>query len=504
MNREKTLLHMSFMMISTVLIFWTARATIPFWIVLPAVAVIATAPWLRRRRLTWEAIVALALICITATNGQRLSMDYAARYREFFFLLVPMLFYAGVALTATKAPGEPIYLGNIVWLALLITLDVEGAAVSIAILSILVLLALLLAGTNEDRPRFLQRLVPVALLLIVVTLLASSLPVETGPFSASTAHGLRDFLFGRPTTVDYVTQRHTTNWWKPWPAAATNLLGSWLMRTALAEQLKALAVPILVAPFLILLAWVFTGSVLQQGPGKSFRRLLPAVALFVVMKGVFLALVSIHSKELNVLMFGPSSPWIVDGKLFVPRTWQMFLALRSTVNLVPSPAVIALQLVLRNLAILVTLYCGYTCVRQAFSTQWDRLEGIGRRRDRIVIERTIKRIRSLDDDELLRDPRGTVIAIFYMAANTLYPFDLAMVRGETPAELTARVARWYPDMAGQVDILGKLFYAARYSTADISAEQVRLAKATYQRLLEQLKLEAQHPRIKTEGALPIS
>jgi hypothetical protein len=504
MSREKTLLHMSFMMISTVLVFWTARAAIPFWIVLPALAVIAAAPWLRHRRLTWEAIVALGLICIAATNGQRLAMDYAARYREFFFLLVPMLFYTGVARTAAKAPGEPVYLGNIVWLALLITLDVDGAAVSIAILSVLVLLALLLAGTEEDRPRFLQRLMPVALLVIVVTLLASSLPVETGPFSASTAHGLQNFLFGHPTAVDYVTQRHTTNWWKPWPAAATNLLGSWLMRTALAEQLKTLAVPILVAPFLILLAWVFTGAILQQGLGKSFRRLLPAVALFVVMKGVFLALVSIHSKELNVLMFGLSSPWIVDSKLFVPTTWQMFLALRSTVSLVPSPAVIALQLVLRNLAILVALTCGYTCVRQAFSTQWDRLEGIGRRRDRIIIERTIKRIRSLDDDELLRDPRGTVIAIFYMAANALYPLDLAMVRGETPTELTTRVARWYPDMAKQVDILGKLFYMARYSMADVSAEQVRLAKTTYQQLLEELKREAQHPRIKTEGALPIS
>ncbi len=504
MNRGKNLLHMIFMMMSTVLIFWSARATIPFWIVVPAMAVIGTAPWLRRHRLTWEAIIALGLVCIIATNAQRLSMDYAARYREFFFLLVPLLFYAGVTLTAAKSPGEPVYLGNIVWLALLITLDVEGAAVSIAILSILVLLALLLAGSDEDRPRFLQRLVPVALLLIVVTLLASSLPVETGPFSASTARGLQEFLFGHPTAVDYVTQRHPTNWWKPWPAAATNRLGSWLMRTALNEQLKVLAVPMLVTPLIVILAWIFIGAVLQQGPGKSLRKLLPAVILFAVMTGVFLALISIHSKELNVLMFGPSSPWMVDGNLFVPGTWQMFLALRAKVNLLPSPAVIALQLVVRNLAILIILYCGYTCVRQAFSTQWNRLEGIGRRRERIVIERTIKRIRSLNDDELLRDPRGTVIAIFYMAANALYPLDLAMERGETPAELTARVARWYPDMAEQIDILAKLFYAARYSTTDVSAEQVRLAKATYQRLLEQLKIEAQHPRIKTEGALPVS
>jgi hypothetical protein len=91
-----------------------------------------------------------------------------------------------------------------------------------------------------------------------------------------------------------------------------------------------------------------------------------------------------------------------------------------------------------------------------------------------------------------------------MAANALYPLDLAMVRGETPSELTARVARWYPDIAEHVAILGKLFYTARYSTTDVSADQVRLAKATYQQLLEQLKLEAQHPHIKTEGALPAS
>jgi hypothetical protein len=504
MHREKSLLHVSFMMVATLLVFWTARATIPLWIVLPALAVLVAGPWLGRHKLTWEAIIGVALISVLATNGQRLAIDYAARYREFFFLLVPMLFYAGIVLTRLKTPGEPIYLYNIVWLALLVTLDVAGAAVSIAVLSLLVLLALLLAGTDEDRPRFLQRLVPVAVILIAITILATSLPIETGPFSASTAENLQDFLFGHPTAVDFLTGRHTTNWWKPWPAAATSLLGSWLMRTALAEELHILVGSLLVAPLVILLAWIFLGAVLQQGPGKSLRKLVPALLLLLGMSCIFVALISMRSKALNTLMFGPSSPWIIDGKLLVPRTWQMFLALRLKVNLFPSPTVTALQLVLRNLSILTVLYCGVTCVREAFATKWDRLEGIGRRRDRIVIERTIKRIRSMDDEQLLRDPRGTVIAIFYMAANALYPLDLAMVRGETPTELTARVARWYPDLAEKVNILGGLFYVARYSKVDVTPDQVRLAKTTYQELLEVLKTEAQHPRIRTEGALPVS
>jgi hypothetical protein len=504
MNHEKSLLHVSFMMVATLLVFWTARATVPLWIVLPALAVLVSGPWLQRRRLTWEAIIAVALVSVLATNSQRLAIDYAARYRQFFFLLVPMLFYAGIVLTRLKTPGEPVYLGNIVWLALLIMLDVAGAAVSIAVLSLLVVLALLLAGTDEDRPRFLQRLVPVAIVLIAVTLLATSLPVETGPFSASTAQNLQDFLFGRPTAVDFITRRHTTSWWKPWPAAATSLLGSWLMRTALAEELQVLVGSLLTAPLMILLAWIFLGAVLQQGPGKSLRRLVPALLLLLGMSCIFVVLISIHSKALNTLMFGPSSPWIINGKLLVPSTWQMFLALRSKVNLFPSPAVMALRLSLRNLSILTVLYCGVTCVRQAFATQWDRLEGIGRRRDRIIIERTIKRIRSLDDEELLHDPRGTVIAIFYMAANGLYPLDLAMVRGETPTELTARVAQWYPDLAEQVDVLGRLFYIARYSKVDVTPDQVRLAKTAYQKLLEMLKVEARHPRIRTEGALPVS
>ncbi len=504
MNHEKSLLHLSFMTLATLLVFWTARATIPLWVVLPALAVLVAGPWLERRKLTWEAIIAVALISILATNSQRLAIDYAARYREFFFLLVPMLFYAGIVRTRLKTPGEPVYLGNIVWLALLVTLDVAGAAVSIAVLSLLVLLALILAGTEEDRPRFLQRLIPVAVILIVVTLLATSLQVETGPFSASTAQNLQDFLFGRPTAVDFITRRHATNWWKPWPAAATSLLGSWLIRTALAEEFKVLAGSLLAAQLAILLAWIFLGGILQQGPGKSLRRLIPALLLLLGMACIFTALVIMHSKALNTLMFGPSSPWIINGKLLIPRTWQMFLALRLKVGLFPSSTVIVLQLVLRNLSILTVIYCGATCVRQAFATQWDRLEGIGRRRDRIIIERTIKRIRSLDDEELLRDPRGTVIAIFYMAANALYPLDLAMVRGETPTELTARVARWYPDLAEQIDVLGRLFYIARYSTVDVTPDQVRLAKATYQKLLEMLKAEAQHPRIRTEGAMPVS
>ena len=504
MNHEKSPLHVSFMIVATLLVFWTARATIPLWVVLPALAVLVAGPWLQRRRLTWEAIIAVALVSVLATNNQRLAIDYAARYREFFFLLVPMLFYAGIVLTRLKTPGEPVYLGNIVWLALLITLDVAGAPVSIAVLSFLVVLAVMLAGSDEDRPRFLRRLMPVAVILIAVTLLATSLPVETGPFSASTAQGLQDFLFGRPTAVDFITTRHTTNWWKPWPAAATNLLGSWLMRIAFAEELKVLVFSLLLAPLMILLAWIFLGGVLQQGPGRSLRRLVPALLLLLGMDCIFLVLISIHSKTLNTLMFGPSSPWIIEGKLLVPRTWQMFLALKLKVNLFPSSAVIVLRLVLRNLSILAVLYCAVTCVRQAFATRWDRLEGIGRRRDRIIIERTIKRIRGLDDDELLRDPRGTVIAIFYMAANALYPLDLAMVRGETPTELTTRVARWYPDLAEQVDVLGRLFYIARYSTVDMTPDQVRLAKAAYQKLLEMLRVEAQHPRIRTEGALPVS
>ncbi|HWQ22041.1 MAG TPA: DUF4129 domain-containing protein [Clostridia bacterium] len=504
MNHEKALLHLSFMSVATLLVFWTARATIPLWVVLPALAVLAAGPWLQRHKLAWEAIIGVALIGILATNGQRLAMDYAARYREFFFLLVPMLFYAGIVRTRLKVPGEPVYLGNIVWLALLITLDVEGAAISIAVLSFLVLLALLLAGTEDDRPRFLQRLVPVAIILVVVTVLATSLPVETGPFSASTAQGLQDFLFGHSTAVDFVPVRHTTNWWKPWPTTGTSLLGSWLMRVAFAEESHVLSRSLLLAPLAILIAWIFLGRVLQQGPGKSLKRLLPALVVFLCMGGVFVALISIHSKALDTLMFGPLSPWIIDGKLLVPRTWQMFLALRLKVSLFPTSAVILLRLILRNLSILVVLYCGATCIRQAFATRWDRLEGIGRRRDRIIIERTIKRIRSLDDDQLLRDPRGTVIAIFYMAANALYPLDLAMVRGETPTELTTRVARWYPDLAEEVDVLGRLFYVARYSKVEVTPDQVKLAKTTYQTLLEMLKVEARHPRIKTEGALPIS
>lgn len=501
MNREKSVLHILFMMVATLLVFWTARATIPLWIVLPALAVLVAGSWLQRYRLTWEAIIAVALVSIVATNGHRLSIDYAARYREFFFLLVPMLFYAGIVRTRLKVPGEPVYLGNVVWLALLITLDVAGAAVSLAVLSLLVVLALMLAGQAEDRPRFLQRLVPVAIVLITVTVLATSLPVETGPFSASTAQSLQDFLFGRPTAVDFVTQRHTTNWWKPWPTAATSLLGSWLMRIAFAEELRVLVGPLLMAPLMILLAWIFLGAVLQQGPRKSLQKLAPALFLLLGMSCIFAALISMHSKALNTLMLGPSSPWIVNGTLFVPRTWQMFLALRAKVSFFPSSAVIALQLILRNLSILTVLCCIVTCIRQAFATQWDRLESIGRRRDRIVIERTIKRIHSLDDEELLRDPRGTVIAIFYMAANALYPLDLAMVRGETPTELTTRVARWYPDLAEQVDVLGRLFYTARYSKDDVTPDQVRAAKISYQKLLGMLRVEAQHPRIRTEGAM---
>jgi hypothetical protein len=254
----------------------------------------------------------------------------------------------------------------------------------------------------------------------------------------------------------------------------------------------------------VLLAWIFLGGVLQQGPGKALRKLVPALVLLLGAGCIFMALISMRSKALNTLMFGPSSPWIIDGKLLVPRTWQMFLALRLKVSLLPSPAVLTLRLLLHSLSILTVFTCGVICVREAFATKWDRLEGIGRRRDRIVIERTIKRIRSLDDEELLRDPRGTVIAVFYMAANALYPLDLAMVRGETPTELTTRVARWYPDLAQKVSVLGRLFYAARYSKVDVTPDQVKLAKSTYEELLEMLKVEAQHPRIRSEGAIPIS
>jgi hypothetical protein len=91
-----------------------------------------------------------------------------------------------------------------------------------------------------------------------------------------------------------------------------------------------------------------------------------------------------------------------------------------------------------------------------------------------------------------------------MAANALYPLDLAMVRGETPTELTTRVARWYPDLAEKISVLGRLFYVARYSKVDVTPDQVRLAKGTYEKLLEMLKVGAQHPRIRSEGAVPIS
>ncbi|MCE5193326.1 DUF4129 domain-containing protein [bacterium] len=502
MEREKTLLHVSFAVGATLIVFWIGRVTIPAWIVLPALSVVIAAPWLQRHRLTWEAIIGVALLSVFATNSQRLAIDYAARYREFFFLVVPMLFYAGIVFTRVKPPGEPVYLYTVTWLGLLAALDPEGASVTIPALSALILLAVLLSETAEDRPRLLLRLVPVAVILIAVTILSTFLAVETGPLSASTARNLQAFLFGRSTSVDFVLGHHGTNWWRPWPSAGTRLLRSWLVRLSFVEESADLGRSLLIAPFTTVLAWIFVGGVLQQGPGKSFRKLLPSFVLTISMGLVFLSLISLHSKSLSVLMLGPASPWMVNGNLLVPTSWQMFLALRAKVNFFPSSSIIVLQLVVRNLSILAVLFSVITSVRQAFATQWDRLEGIGRRRDRIVIERTIKRIRSLDDDELLRDPRGTIIALFYMAANALYPLDLAMVRGETPTELSARVARWYPDIAEQIDILGKLFYVARYSEAEITTDQVRQARSAYEKLLNLLKAEAQHPRIKTEGALP--
>ena len=157
MGQEKRILHSAFMVVSTLVVFWTARDTIPVWVVLPALAVLLGAPWLQRHKLTWEGIIAVALVSVIATNQARLSIDYAARYREFFFLLVPLCFYAGIVWTSLKPPGEPVYLGNVVWLALLGTLDTTGAGVTIAVLSFLVLVAMILAGTEEDRPRFVQR-----------------------------------------------------------------------------------------------------------------------------------------------------------------------------------------------------------------------------------------------------------------------------------------------------------------------------------------------------------
>lgn len=504
MDHEKSLLHLLFMSIATILIFWIVRDTIPVWVMAPALLVILTTPWLQRHKLTWESVIGVALLCIVATNNSRLAMGYAARYREFFFLLVSLLFYTGVVYTRLKPAGTPVYLGNVVWLAIFATLDVAGAGVSIAMLSLLVLLGLLLAGTREDRPRFLQRIMPVAVLLILVTLLAVSLPTETGPFSASAARGLQDFLFGHPTAGSPAARRYTTSWWKLWPAAANNHIGSWLMRTAFFEEVRTLVLPFSLALLVVAAAWFFLGAVLQQGPRKSLQRLIPSLILLVLASSILVALTSMESKALNVLMFGPASPWRENGTLFLPTTWQMFLALRSEVRYFPADAIIAWQIIARNLAVLTIIFSGYICVRQAFATDWNHLEAIGRRRDRIQIERTIKRIKSLDDNELLRDPRGTVIAIFYMGANALYPLDLAMVRGETPTELTARVTEWYPDIARPVDVLGRLFYKARYSTDEISPEQVMLAKTTYQKLLELLQQETRNPRIKTKGAQPVS
>ena len=502
-DQEKRILHIAFMVVSTLVVFWTARETIPVWIVLPAIAVLLAAPWLQRHKLTWEGIIAVVLVSVIATNQARLAVDYAARYREFFFLLVPLCFYAGIVWTSLKPPGEPVYLGNVVWLALLGTLDTTGAGVTIATLSFLVLVAMILAGTQEDRPRFVQRAVLVGGIAVMSTILAVSLPVETGPFSASVARALQDFLFGRPGEAATLP-RHPTNWWKPWPTVASSRVGAWLMRLALIEEFKALGPALLLPAVALLAGWIFLGTMLQEGPGRSLRRLVPAIACWAGCIGVFAALVSIRSKVLGTVMLGPSSPWSVNGQVLTPRTWQLVLALRAEVTYIPSPTALALETVARCLAGLSCLACLVICIREAVAKRGTLFEGIGRRRERVAIERTIKRIQRLDDDELLRDPRGTVLALFYMAANALYPLDLAMVRGETPTELAARVAVWYPDLAEQIDVLGRLFYVARYSTAEIGASQVRTATAAYEKLLELLKRETQHPRIKTEGAVPVA
>ncbi len=500
MKREMEALHLAFSCIATLLVFWIARVTMPIWMAVPAVGIILLAPKLQRAKLIWEAVIAVGLAAIAATNGQRLAMGYADRYREILFLLVPVLLYAGIVRTRLKPPGEPQYLSGVILLGLLSIPDVTGAPVTIAVLSLLVLLALLLGSTTADRPRLMHRLVPVALLLVIVTLFAVVLPVETGPFSESAAQGLQEYLFGNPTASDAIRPRYPTKWFKPWPPAPSYLAGSWLMREAFAGQVRALAVPLLTVPVLLLLSWIFIGATLQQGPGKSLRRLVPALVIEACICVLLAVLTILDARSLNTLMYGPTSPWFVNGKMYMPDSWNMFLGLRASVRLFPSDTVMALQLAVRNLAILASLLCIATCVRQALATKWNALEGIGGRRERIRIERTIRRIRGLGDDELLHDPRGTVIAIFYMAANALYPLNLAMERGETPTELARRSAVWYPDIAVLIERLARSYYVARYSTDDVSPEQVMACRATYQEILEILKEESIHPRIRAEGA----
>src|SRR5450756_284578 len=209
----------------------------------------------------------------------------------------------------------------------------------------------------------------------------------TGCHHPDRGHGPGDVIAGRDGPIQRIDCPESTGL-PVWPSYRRGLhhktpyhelVEALACRCDESPRLQVLAGSLLAVPLVILLAWIFLGGVLQQGPGKSLRRLVPALLLLLGMGCIFMALISMHSKALNTLMFGPSSPWIIDGKLLVPSTWQMFLALRLKVNFFPSPAVMALRLVLHNLSILTVLYCGVTCVRQAFATQWGRLEAIGRR-----------------------------------------------------------------------------------------------------------------------------
>ena len=283
MNREKSLLHVSFMMVATLLVFWTARATIPLWIVVPALAVVIAGPWLQRRRLTWEAIIAVALASVLATNGQRLTIGLCGTLPG---VLLPSRTDALLCRRCPHQAEGPWRTGLPLQHRLAGTAGHAGRRRALPFRSPCCPSSsfwhLLLAGTDEDRPS-------------VSAAAGAGCRHPDCRHSPGNVPSRRDWSVQRvdcpeacrtsclavPRHVDFITRRHTTNWWKPWPAAATSLLGSWLMRTALAEELHVLALSLLVAPLVMLLAWIFIGAVLQQGPGKSLRktsaRSLPAV-----------------------------------------------------------------------------------------------------------------------------------------------------------------------------------------------------------------------------------
>lgn len=452
------------------LAYWIARAAVPWWFAIPALAVFNIALNHRNQRLfrLYHGLQTCFLIVYLAVTAENHTLQEFLAILILTALFELYLWIAGNLTLAAVSPSGFLRVSIVAcFYAVLGNTDPLVCAVVLAVM----LAASMFSAVIASDPISVKKLVPGFIILAVVFAAAVASPIVQAPTLPRAAVWL---LPGTPSS----TPKPAGNGGLPVNLPALTLRR--VMQQHFWELFGFMYVPMAVMTAILLAAAIVSVSILHNSWGKTMRMLLFPVSLLLCALVFTLIYTAAKTAQVSggIAALGAFPGNIDDivetlrkNSILPPREDEVKATLERIVTVVywfgASLLFVSIMSTLRDMV---------------FEFRHEVLLSMLERNERKKVLRAVRRLASLDDGVLLEDPATSVTAMFAMAVEAVHALGPSLRRGETAHEYALRVSTDLPSCAVPIQELADLFGKARYSHDAVTERDVLTARSALQSL----------------------